>query len=179
MVGLIFQVRYIYTIHTNQVMRLLKTIRDIIGVVIILIPALLLLVLCLPFILLALSFSRRNEERFNIEYHNFLVGLNGATFFWYSDKRTTLYFIEDMLLPGLKPEIEIIKLQGKKLITAHDHRYISRLIANAKTEGGIPYIIKIVNGTVISKSINNEVYNAINGRMRGQELLALIDEFVG
>ena len=127
-----------------------------------------------PIYLISLPFSQYRNRKFDDEYREFLVTQNDSLFFVYTNKRKTMKFVEELILPNINKEIKIIFLEGKTPRTDLDGQYISRLLNGPKVVGGFPWLIKISNCEPQIHSLNNSLYNAIKGQ-NPQTVLSLIN----
>ena len=117
-----------------------------------------LLILFLPFII----YSYFDNLAFNRKYNDYLQTISGTNFFCYNNRTNSKDFIEKNILPTLTPDIKIIYLDGKTPKSDYNQSFISKALYNIKDRKGFPYLLKISNGQLIDKSINNDFYNTMN-----------------
>ena len=65
-------------------------------------------------------------------------------------------------MPTLTPDIKVIYLDGKTPKSEYDQGFISKALYSIKDRKGFPYLLKISDGQLIDKSINNDFYNTMN-----------------
>ncbi len=122
-------------------------------------------ILFAPLIILALPFiiwSYFDNIAFNKKYKTYLHTINGTNFFCYNNRTNSKDFIEKNILPTLSPDIKVIYLDGKTPKSDYDQSFISKVLYSIKDRKGFPYLLKITDGQLIDKSINNDFYNTIN-----------------
>jgi hypothetical protein len=117
-----------------------------------------LLILFLPFII----YGYFDNLAFNKKYNDYLQKINGTNFFCYNNRKNSKDFIEKNILPTLTPDIKIIYLDGKTPKSEYNQSFISKALYSIKDRKGFPYLLKISNGQLIDKSINNDFYNNMN-----------------
>ena len=117
-----------------------------------------LLILFLPFII----YGYFDNLAFNRKYNDYLQTISGTNFFCYNNKTNSKDFIEKNILPTLTPDIKIIYLDGKTPKSDYNQSFISKALYSIKDRKGFPYLLKISNGQLIDKSINNDFYNTMN-----------------
>ena len=117
-----------------------------------------LIILALPFIVWAYF----DNLAFNRKYKAFLQTIDGTKFFCYNNRTNSKDFIEKNILPALTPDIKVIFLDGKTPKSDYDQSFISKALYSIKDRKGFPYLLKISNGQLIDKSINNDFYNTMN-----------------
>ena len=102
-----------------------------------------------------------------------LEKFDGEKFFCFNNNKRSLNFIENEIIPNLNNKINIIFLEGKKANSSTiDNILASKLLLKIRQREGFPYILKISNGEILAKSINNELFNTIN---QNKDTLKLID----
>lgn len=117
-----------------------------------------LLILFLPLAI----WSYFDNIAFNKKYKIYLQTINDTNFFCYNNRANSKNFIEKNILPILPSDINIIYLNGRNPKSAFEQKFISRLLYTIKDRKGFPYLLKISNGKLIDKSINNDFYNTMN-----------------
>ena len=114
--------------------------------------------LAIPFII----WSSIDNLAFNRKYKKYLQSIEGTIFLCYNNKTKSKDFIEKNILPTLNPDIKVIFLDGKTPKSDYDQSFISKALYSIKDRKGFPYLLKISNGKLMDKSINNDFYNTIN-----------------
>ncbi|MFN3404905.1 MAG: hypothetical protein ACK40G_12470 [Cytophagaceae bacterium] len=143
-------------------------------------PALsiLIMILLLPFILISLPFVMINDRIEKKKFRIYLEYIGDKNFFCYNNRSDCKGFIENELLNNLKDcNIELIFLDGKTPKSDYNPNYISRALYELKNYRRFPHLLKIRNGNLIDKSINNSVFNTINKNKSMESLLEEIKEF--
>ncbi len=132
-----------------------------------------LIILFLPFII----WSYFDNLAYNRKYKAYLQTINGTNFFCYNNKTNSKDFIEKNILPTLSSDINVIYLDGRTPKSDFEQKYISKTLYNIKDSKGFPYLLKISNGHLIYKSINNDFYNTMNQNKDVGQLNEKIKEF--
>jgi hypothetical protein len=117
-----------------------------------------LLILFLPFMI----YGYFDNLVFNRKYKAYLQTINGTNFFCYNNRTNSKDFIEKNILPTLTTDIKVIYLDGRTPKSDYDQSFISKALYSIKDRKGFPYLLKISNGQLIDKSINNDFYNTMN-----------------
>ena len=117
-----------------------------------------LIILAVPFII----WSYFDNLAFNRKYNDYLRTISGTNFFCYNNRTNSKVFIEKNILPTLTADIKVIYLDGKTPKSEYDQSFISKALYSIKDRKGFPYLLKISNGQLIDKSINNEFYNTMS-----------------
>ena len=117
-----------------------------------------LLLLVSPFII----YSFIDNLAFNKKYKTYLRTISGTNFFCYNNRTNSKDFIEKNILPTLTPDIKVIYLDGKTPKSDYDQNFISKALYSIKDKKGFPYLLKIADGKLKDKSINNDFYNTMN-----------------
>ncbi len=119
-------------------------------------------------------FQRKNFEK---KYAEFLNENNGKNFFCYNNRKNSKQYIEENIIPNLNDGIEIVYLNGKKIESEYNSEFISEALYGLKHYNKFPHLMKIRNGKLIDKSINNPFYNILNQNKPKKELLSQIGAF--
>ncbi|MDI6403017.1 hypothetical protein QLX67_13505, partial [Balneolaceae bacterium ANBcel3] len=122
-------------------------------------------ILFLPIIIIAIPFliwSYFDSLAFNKKYNDYLQTISGTNFFCYNNRTNSKDYIEKNILPTLSTDIKVIFLDGKTPKSEYDQRFISKALYSIKDRKGFPYLLKISDGQIIDKSINNDFYNTMN-----------------
>ena len=117
-----------------------------------------LLILFLPIFI----WSYFDNISFNRKYRDYLQTINGTNFFCYNNRTNSKDFIEKNILPTLTPDIKVIYLDGKTPKSDYNQGFISKALYSIQDRNGFPYLLKISEGKLIDKSINNDFYNTMN-----------------
>ena len=130
-----------------------------------------------PLIIILFIFNYFASLKSDKKYADFLLTINGMKFFCYNNKKNSKDFIEKNILPALTSDIKVIFLDGKVPISDYDPKFISRILYKIKDRKGFPYLIKVSNGQLIDKSINNDYYNTMNQNKDVEQLSKKIMSF--
>lgn len=117
------------------------------------------------------------RKKFEKKYSKFLNENNGKNFFCYNNRKNSIKFIKSDILPNLNEEIEIVYLNGKKIESKYETQFISEALYGLKHYNKFPHLMKIRNGQLIDKSINNPFYGVLNMNKSKTELLTKINQF--
>jgi len=117
------------------------------------------------------------RKRFEKKYAEFLIEMNGKNFFCYNNRKNSKKYIEQNIIPNLTDEIEIVYLNGKKVESKYPAEFISQALYKLKNYNRFPHVMKIRNGKLIDKSMNNPFYNVLNLNKPKTELLNQINRF--
>ena len=134
-------------------------------------------IMLMPFMLVLLPINYFQRKKFEKKYAKFLNENNGRNFFCYNNRKNSKYYIEEKIIPNLADEIEIIYLKGKKVELIDEVEFISAALFKLKNYNRFPHLIKIRNGKLIDKSINNPFYNVLNSNKSKIKLLEQIHLF--
>jgi hypothetical protein len=138
-----------------------------VGDVLILILVILVLVLLLPIIIPFLIIDSIRTAFANRQFRAFLAANEKAKFFCYTARRTSVDYVKEHILPKLPADVNVIYLDDRKnaIVSIGDEvPFLVQLVASIKTKGGYPFAAKIVNGKMVSISVNNRLYSAIRRR---------------
>lgn len=144
-----------------------------IGDILFIIFIVVIMIVLLPIILPLAIFVYLKGKVDDIRFKRFLVGNEGANYFAYTDKQTSRKYVEDEILPFLPKDTRVLQLAGKKgrYNMGEDFGMHGHVVGSMKlAKGGFPYVSKIVDGELITESINNRLYSAIR-RNIGAELI--------
>ena len=117
------------------------------------------------------------ESGLKKKYSDFLTENSGKNFFCYNNRKNSKKYIENEIIPNLTDGIEIVYLNGKKVESEYNAEFISEALYKLKNYSRFPHLMKIRNGKLIDKSINNPFYNVLNLNKPKNELLAKINRF--
>ncbi|HEV8592773.1 MAG TPA: hypothetical protein VGQ55_11780 [Pyrinomonadaceae bacterium] len=132
-------------------------------------------ILSLPILLPVLAFFSLKERFDRVRFRRYLKANEGAKFFAYTNKQTSQEYVEREILPFLQKDIQILFLSGKGRINLGDeHEFIERIVWSMKgAKGGFPYVSEIIDGELVTESINNKLYSAIR---RGADSKVIIEK---
>jgi hypothetical protein len=128
------------------------------------------------FILIAI-YSYFDNIAFNKKYKEYLLTIDGTNFFCYNNRANSKDFIEKNILPTLTPDIKVIYLDGKTPKSEYDQGFISKALYSISDRKGFPYLLKISDGQLFDKSINNDFYNTMNQNKDIGQLSKKINSF--
>lgn len=112
------------------------------------------------------------------EFREILKKHDGQNFFCYNDRKESNIFIEDEVLPYLDKNISIIYLdKNRHLHSKEDKSFVSSALFSIKNKDNFPHLLKIRDGKIIDKSINNTFFNVFNKAQEKEVLFKKIDDF--
>lgn len=114
---------------------------------------------------------------FNKKYKTYLQTIDKTKFFCYNNRTNSKDFIEKHVLSKLSPEVKVIYLDGRVPKSDYEQRFISKALYSIKDKKGFPYLLKVKDGQVIDKSINNDFYNTMNQNKNIEQLSRKINSF--
>lgn len=155
----------------------MKKLKDILLIILLIIIGIPLFILAIPFIIVIIPIGHFQRKKFEKKYAEFLIKNNGKNFFCYNNRKNSKKYVEDEILPNLTNEIQIVYLNGKKIESEYNPEFISEALYKLKNYNRFPHLMKIRNGKLIDKSINNPFYNILNQNKPKKELLGQIDTF--
>jgi hypothetical protein len=155
----------------NDALSYLVTGSFIIAAVII---AVLVFLPCLPFILIWSHFS---DKKFQKAYNLYLQQMNGACFFFYNNRKSSVAFAREVVAPELAPSVRSVFVEGLRITVKDEQGFMSRMLAGVKDRRGFPYLIKVVDGQVLDCSVNHQFYNTMAGGKPIAQLLTQINSF--
>jgi hypothetical protein len=124
----------------------------------------------IPLMIVFIPIGHFNRKKFEKKYAEFLAGNNGGNFFCYNNRKNSKSYIEESIIPNLDNGIEIVYLNGKKIESKYSTEFISEALYKLKSYNRFPNLMKIRNGKLIDKSINNPFYNILNQNKPKKEL---------
>jgi hypothetical protein len=131
----------------------------------------------LPFIILMTPLFYFRQKKFEKEYSAFLIEQNGKNFFCYNNRKKSKQFIEEVIIPNLSKDIEIIHLNGRKIESKYPKEFISTILYSLKTYNKFPHLVKVRDGKLLDKSINNIFYLILNQHKPQSRLQTEINQF--
>lgn len=154
-----------------------KRINNIFDFILLLIIGVPLLILSLPIILIFIPIVHFQRKNFEKKYADFLTVNNEKDFFCYNNRKHSKEYIEGEIIPNLTNGIQIVYLNGKTVESEHNSEFFSVALYRLKNYSRFPHLMKIRNGKLIDKSINNPFYNILNLNKPKSELLTKINQF--
>jgi hypothetical protein len=136
--------------------------------------AAILMIPALPFILI---YAHLSDKRFQKNYTDYLNRMNGACFFYYNNKKSSIEYIREFLLPELPPFVKVVFVETREVDSGPDGKYVAKMLGDVRERRGFPYLLKIVDGQVLECSVNNQFYSIMVGRKMLTPLLARINAF--
>ena len=155
----------------------LEKFKNIIGISLVIVFVIPLIIIFSPFIIIIGIYNSLNDKVFEKAYKEYLNSINGTFFFCYNNRKNSQKFIEEKLLPVLSKDVKLIFLNGKKVESNFEQKYMSKALYSIKDRKGFPYLLKVSNGTIIDKSINKEFYNIKNQNRELENLINILNEF--
>jgi len=127
--------------------------------------------------LVLLPIMHFQRKKFEKKYSEFLTKNHGKNFFCYNNRKNSKNYIENEVIPNLTDGIEIIYLNGKKVESEYNPEFISEALYKLKNYNRFPHLMKIRNGKLVDKSVNNPFYRVLNLNKPKYELLTQINRF--
>ena len=156
----------------------MKTVKNILIAIPIGILVLCLIVIALPFFIIASPFLWIREKKFKKEYLEYLETIDGCNFFCYNNRKKGRQYIEEEVIPNLPDEVEVLFLNGRKIESdKYETKFLSRAFYGFKNHTRFPQLLKIRNGETIDSSINAELFHCINQDGDEKELYSKIADF--
>ncbi|MDO7852550.1 hypothetical protein [Hymenobacter convexus] len=134
-------------------------------------------IVIIPFIPFLLLHSYFNDKQFEKEYTSFLARMNGACFFCYNSRKSSVEFARDVIVPELGPAVHVVFVNGKRVDFGDDSKFISTMLYRIEARKGFPYLLKIEGRKVHDLSVNNQFYSIMIGRKSIAPLLQRINSF--
>jgi hypothetical protein len=117
--------------------------------------------------------SREARKRFEED----LLRLEGTCYFCYNNRKNSVDFAKEILIPHLESTVKMVFVEGKTISDLPDKHFISRILYGVKDRKGFPYLLKISNGRVLDCSVHQQFYSIINNKKSLEPLLKRIDLF--
>ena len=155
----------------------LRNLKDILPFILFIIIGIPLFILAIPFMIIFIPIGHFQRKKFEKKYAEFLNENNGKNFFCYNNRKNSKQYIKEDIVPNLNNGIEIIYLNGKKIESEYNTEFISEALYGLKHYNKFPHLMKIRNGKLIDKSINNPFYGVLNMNKSKTELLNKINLF--
>jgi len=138
---------------------------------------LIILLLFSPLILISTFINKIESKTLEEEYRQYLLEIDGHKLFCYNNRKHTKEFIEKQIMPILPKDVKLIFLDGRFPVSEYPHQFTSMLLYNIRNQVGFPYLLRIQEGNVLEKSINNELYNSLNQGHDTKPLYDAINNF--
>lgn len=138
------------------------------------------LVIISPVLVPLLVYAYAKDKLKGVRLRRFLARNEGAKYFCYTSKKTGLAFTREKILPNLDRDVQTIYMSQKGRINLGDESLVNTLIgmeAGGAKRGGYPCVAKVVNGKLISESLNTEFYRTIARKEDSENLLKRIQNF--
>ena len=155
----------------------MKSLKYILPSIIAVVVGIPVFVLFIPLVIITGPFVYFKRKRFENQYADFLINNNGADFFCYNNRENSKEYIEQQIIPELDAGIEIVYLNGQKVASNHSVEFISQALYRLKNYNQFPHLMKIRDGKLVDKSINNPFYNVLNSNKPKTELVDQINQF--
>lgn len=134
-------------------------------------------IILLPILIPMMIYGSIQGYSFRKKFRAYLQSIEGQKFFVYNSRTNSHSYIKHTILPQLPKDIELVYLNGRTPESRFERKYISHALYSIKDRKGFPYLLKIENGKMIDKSINNAFYNTKNQNKDIQLLLNQINQF--
>ncbi len=131
-------------------------------------------IVAILFIIVVYPFNYFEDKKSEKEFTNFLIRNEGRNFFCYNNKRFLLPFIEQEIIPNLAENIEIVYLEGR-VVKKEEAHFFGMALRQLKNYEKFPHLMKIRNGKLIDKSINDSNHRI--KRMSKDEMFLEINSF--
>lgn len=135
------------------------------------------LIILSPLLVPVIIYGFIQNRLFRKEYKTYLKSIEGTKLFVYNSRTNNHSYVKQFILPELPGDVEIVYLNGKDPISNLNKKYISHALYSIKDRKGFPYLLRVENGEINDKSINNAFYNTKNQNKDIQLLLDQIDQF--
>ncbi|WP_125917191.1 hypothetical protein [Hymenobacter coccineus] len=157
--------------------KLVQKINDTLALVLMAVAISLLILIILPTVPFFLIYFYFSDKQFEKKNKLFLERMNGARFFCYNSRKSSVEFAREVIVPELDPSVYVVFVNGKKVDFGADSQYISRILHRIKEQKGFPYLLKIDDARVTDVSVNNQFYSIMIGRKPVEPLLERINAF--
>jgi hypothetical protein len=134
-------------------------------------------VILLPIFIPMMVYGSIKSHSFRKEFQAYLQSIEGQKMFVYNNRANSHDYIKQTILPILPKDVELVYLNGRIPESMLETKYISHALYSIKDRKGFPYLLKVENGKLIDKSINNAFYNTKNQNKNIQLLLNQINQF--
>ncbi|RQO64006.1 hypothetical protein DBR40_26705 [Pedobacter sp. KBW01] len=154
-----------------------EKINDFLTIVIIIPIVMLFLLFFLPFIVIHKINYYFEKKKTNKLYIDYLLKIDGHKFFCYNNRKDVQEFIEKQIIPTLPKDVKLIFLDGRTPKSEYTESFASTILYRIQNQVGFPYLLRIQEGSVLEKSINNELYNSLNQGHNNEPLYDAINKF--
>ncbi|WP_426059621.1 hypothetical protein [Hymenobacter sp. B1770] len=162
-------------LYTALVVAFASVAKYVLGITLVLVATF--IAVMLVFLLSLLVISQFSDKKFHKEYKLYLERMNGARFFCYNNRKSSIAFAQDIIVPALDPSVHVVFVEGSNVKNGPDSKYISKMLYGVKERKGFPYLLKIENCQVIDTSVNNQFYSIMIGSKPIGPLLDRINAF--
>ena len=139
----------------------------VLGLVVVLSPVFL-------FFEIKMHFDKKEEEQ---KFADYLKRMDGACFFCYNSRKSSVDFARETIVPQLAPTIQVVFVNGKNIEDVPEKQFVSRMLYDVKDRKGFPYLLKIKNGQVLDCSISNQFYGIMQSNKPIGQMLERINSF--
>ncbi|MEM6801317.1 MAG: hypothetical protein AAF696_07920 [Bacteroidota bacterium] len=124
--------------------------------------------------MLYLANRKGYEARQRLKYDDFLKRYEGKNFFCYNNRRKSLSFIREEILPQLGEDVHVLYLEGKEIRSEDiDHFFIYRSFYSFRHYSRFPHLLKIRNGKAEDLSVNQELFQCLD---QGKDLSVIFNK---
>ena len=124
-------------------------------------------------------YDRLRERAKQRRFLQYLSENEGAKFFCYTNRKTSEELVETRIVPYLGDDVKVFRISDKYWRTlSDDETFEFSIVLEMSTEkGGFPYVSKVVNGELVTRSVNNRLYSAITRKADADGILREIEKF--
>ena len=154
-----------------------EKLKNIIAIIILVLIGLVLLLIFSPLIIISQISEHIENKKNEKRYLEYLLEMDGHKLFCYNNRKDCQEFIEEQIIPILPSDVKLIFLEGKYPKSDYSEKFASTVLYKIENQVGFPYLLKVQNGIVLEKSVNNELYNSLNQGHDIQALFNVINKF--
>ena len=151
--------------------------KNILLIILLVIVGFPLLILSIPFLIFIFIFKYFQKKKFEKKYLKFLKENEGKNFFCYNNRKKSKEYLEENIITNLNKEVAIVYLNGRNIESEYNKEFISEALYGLKHYTKFPHLMKIRNGQLIDKSINNPFFGILKMNKPKAELLGEINSF--
>ena len=155
----------------------MEKFKNILLIILLVIVGFPLLILSIPFLIFIFIFKYFQKKKFEKKYLKFLKENEGKNFFCYNNRKKSKEYLEENIITNLNKEVVIVYLNGRDIESEYNKAFISEALYGLKHYTKFPHLMKIRNGQLIDKSINNPFFGILNKNKPKTELLGEINHF--
>ena len=155
----------------------MEKFKEILLIILLVIVGFPLLILSIPFLIFIFIFKYFQKKKFEKKYLKFLKENEGKNFFCYNNRKKSKEYLEENILTNLNKEVVIVYLNGRDIESEYNKEFISEALYGLKHYTKFPHLMKIRNGQLIDKSINNPFFGILKMNKPKAELLGEINSF--